>query len=108
MIYDILIVPRHQGHYELPPVSLTYFDTTAKAYKTVTSEPLVLDVAQGAGPGTMTDFSGQQDLQELSRDIRYIKMKYASFSASWAGRFCGSPNCSITNSSERYLCEPSV
>ncbi len=73
MIYDILIVPRHQGHYELPPVSLTYFDTTAKAYKTVSSEPLVLDVAQGAGPGTMTDFSGQQDLQELSRDIRYIK-----------------------------------
>ena len=73
MIYDILIVPRHQGHYELPPVSFTYFDTTAKAYKTVQSEPLVLDVAQGAGPGTMTDFSGQQDLQELSRDIRYIK-----------------------------------
>lgn len=73
MVYDILIVPRHQGHYELPPVSLTYFDTTAKAYKTVSSEPLVLDVAQGAGPGTMTDFSGQQDLQELSRDIRYIK-----------------------------------
>ena len=73
MIYDILIVPRHQGHYELPPVSFTYFDTTAKAYKTVQSEPLVLDVAQGAVPGTMTDFSGQQDLQELSRDIRYIK-----------------------------------
>ena len=73
MIYDILIVPRHQGHYELPPVSLTYFDTTAKAYKTVTSEPLVLDVAKGSGPGAMTDFSGQQDLQELSRDIRYIK-----------------------------------
>ena len=73
MIYDILIVPRHQGHYELPPVSLTYFDTTAKAYKTVTSEPLTLDVAKGSGPGAMTDFSGQQDLQELSRDIRYIK-----------------------------------
>ena len=73
MIYDILIVPRHQGHYELPPVSLTYFDTTAKTYKTVTSEPLVLDVAKGSGPSAMTDFSGQQDLQELSRDIRYIK-----------------------------------
>ena len=73
MIYDILVVPRHQGHYELPPVSLTYFDTAAKAYKTVTSEPLVLDVAKGSGPGAMTDFSGQQDLQELSRDIRYIK-----------------------------------
>ena len=74
MIYDILLVPRHQGHYELPPVSLTYFDTTAKAYKTVSSEPLSLDVAKGAGPGAMSDYSGQQDLQELSRDIRHIKL----------------------------------
>ena len=73
MIYDILIVPRHQGHYDIPPVSLTYFDTTSKTYKTVTSEPLTLDVAKGSGPGAMSDYSGQQDLQELSRDIRYIK-----------------------------------
>ena len=73
MIYDILIVPRHQGHYELPPVSLTYFDTTANVYKTVTCEPLTLDVAKGSGPGAMSDYSEQQDLQELSRDIRYIK-----------------------------------
>ena len=73
MIYDILIVPRHQGHYDIPPVSLTYFDTTSKTYKTVTSEPLTLDVAKGSGPSAMSDYSGQQDLQELSRDIRYIK-----------------------------------
>jgi len=73
MIYDILIVPRHQGHYEIPPVSLTYFDTSSKSYKTVISEPLMLDVAKGSGPGAMSDYSGQQDLQELSRDIRYIK-----------------------------------
>ena len=73
MVYDILIVPRHQGRYEIPPVELIYFDTTAKAYKTVKSEPLILDVAKGSGPGTVSDFSGQQDLQELSRDIRYIK-----------------------------------
>ena len=73
MIYDILIVPRHQGHYEIPPVSLTYFDTATRSYKTVTSEPLTLDVAKGSGPGAMSDYSGQQDLQELSRDIRYIK-----------------------------------
>ena len=73
MIYDILIVPRHQGHYDIPPVSLTYFDTTSKTYKTVTSEPLTLDVAKGSGPSAMSDYSSQQDLQELSRDIRYIK-----------------------------------
>ena len=73
MIYDVLIVPRHQGKYEIPPVELTYFDTSANAYKTIKSEAFTLDVAKGSGAASVSDFSGQ-DLQELSKDIRYIKL----------------------------------
>ena len=73
MIYDVLIVPRHQGKYEIPPVELTYFDTSENAYKTIKSEGFTLDVAKGSGTASVSDFSGQ-DLQELSKDIRYIKL----------------------------------
>ena len=73
MIYDILVVPRHQGKYEIPPVEFTYFDTSENAYKTIKSESFTLDVAKGSGAGTVNDFSGQTDLQELTKDIRYIK-----------------------------------
>lgn len=73
MIYDMLVVPRHQGKYEIPPVEFTYFDTSANAYKTIKSEGFTLDVAKGSGTGSVNDFSGQE-LQELSKDIRYIKM----------------------------------
>lgn len=72
MVYDLLIVPRHQGKYEIPPVEFTYFDTAENAYKTVKSESFTLDVAKGSGAGAVNDFSGQ-DLQELNKDIRYIK-----------------------------------
>ena len=72
MVYDFLIVPRHQGQYEIPPVEFTYFDTAENAYKTVKSESFTLDVAKGSGAGAVNDFSGQ-DLQELNKDIRYIK-----------------------------------
>ena len=72
MVYDLLIVPRHQGKYEIPPVELTYFDTAENAYKTVKSEAFTLDVAKGSGTGAVNDFSGQ-DLQELNKDIRFIK-----------------------------------
>ena len=72
MVYDLLIVPRHQGQYEIPPVEFTYFDTADNAYKTVKSESFTLDVAKGSGAGAVNDFSGQ-DLQELNKDIRYIK-----------------------------------
>ena len=72
-IYDILIVPRHQGQYDIPPVEFTYFDTTTKRYETVKSESFHLDVAKGSGTSSVSDFSGQEDLQELNKDIRYIK-----------------------------------
>ena len=73
MVYDILAVPRHQGKYEIPPVEFTYYDTTAGAYKTVKSEGFTLDVAKGSGSASVSDYSGQEDLRLLNKDIRYIK-----------------------------------
>ena len=72
-IYDFLIVPRHQGKYEIPPVEFTYFDTASGSYKTARSEGFTLDVAKGSGAGTVNDFTDQAGLQELNKDIRYIK-----------------------------------
>ena len=72
-IYDFLIVPRHQGKYEIPPVEFTYFDTTSGSYKTARSESFTLDVAKGSGAEAVNDFTGQAGLQELNKDIRYIK-----------------------------------
>ena len=72
-IYDFLIVPRHQGQYDIPPVEFTYFDTATKRYETVKTETFHLDVAKGSGTTSVSDFSGQEDLEELNKDIRYIK-----------------------------------
>ena len=74
MIYDMLLVPRHQGKYEIPPVEFTYFDTSENAYKTVKTESFTLDVAKGSGASAVNDFSGQSELQELTKDIRHIKL----------------------------------
>ena len=72
-IYDVLIVPRHQGKYDIPPVEFTYFDTSTKRYETVKTEAFHLDVAKGSGASAVSDFSGQNELQELNKDIRFIK-----------------------------------
>ncbi|MBO4719159.1 MAG: BatD family protein [Prevotella sp.] len=73
MIYDILAVPRHQGKYDIPPIEFTYFDTTTKKYETVKTEGFTLNVAKGAGTGSVSDYTGQEDLQLLGKDIRHIK-----------------------------------
>ncbi len=73
MIYDILAVPRHQGKYEIPPIEFTYFNTATKKYETVKSEGFTLNVAKGSGSSSVNDFTGQEDLQLLNKDIRHIK-----------------------------------
>ena len=73
MIYDILAVPRHQGTYDIPPVEFTYYDTQADAYKTIKSEGFTLKVNKGNGDSKVSDFTNQQDVDELNKDIRYIK-----------------------------------
>jgi len=73
MIYDILAVPRHQGKYEIPPVEFTYYNTATHKYETAKSEGFTLQVEKGSGAASVSDFTGQEDLQLLGKDIRYIK-----------------------------------
>ena len=72
MIYDILMVPRHQGKYEVPSVEFTYFDTQTNSYKTLRSQSFTLDVAKGDGSSSVATYTGEE-VKQLNKDIRYIK-----------------------------------
>ena len=73
MIYDILAVPRHQGKYEIPPIAFTFYNTSTHKYETVKTEGFTLEVEKGSGTASVSDFTGQEDLQLLGKDIRHIK-----------------------------------
>ena len=73
MIYDILAVPRHPGKFEIPPIEFVFFNTATRQYETVKSEGFTLNVAKGSGSAKVSDFTGQEDLQLLNKDIRHIK-----------------------------------
>lgn len=76
MIYDILVVPRNQGNYEIPPLELVYFDTNTKSYKTLKTQPLKLTVDKGDGKsGGVIDYSKSTDndiinIHEVSTELR--------------------------------------
>src|SRR5574344_2679727 len=74
MIYDFLAVPRHQGTFVIPPVTFTYYDTEANAYKTISASGFKLNVSKGSGNSSVSDYTGQEDVQDLNSDIRYIKL----------------------------------
>lgn len=71
MVYDILIVPRHQGKYQLQPAEFVYFDTQSGAYKTLRSQSFTLEVEKGSGNTSSTYAS--EELKLVNKDIRYIK-----------------------------------
>ena len=72
MVYDMLIVPRHQGKYDIPPVEFTYFDIQSNSYKTLRSQPFTLNVAKGDGSSSVSSYSSEE-VKQLNQDIRYIK-----------------------------------
>jgi hypothetical protein len=75
MVYDFLAVPRNQGRYTIPSVKMTYYDVTANAYKTIHTQPFVLNVGKGDGNESgVTDFSDMKD-----QDIHPIKLGRCSF-----------------------------
>jgi hypothetical protein len=74
MIYDFLAVPRHQGDFEIPAIEFTYYDPSSKQFKTVSTTPFTLHVDKGDATTTVQNFSNQEDLQLLAKDIRYIKL----------------------------------
>jgi len=71
--WEYVMVPRFAGSHEIKPITLSYFDPRAKAYKTASVAPITLTVEKGAG-----DFSpvlggvSKEDVRLLGQDIRFI------------------------------------
>lgn len=84
MVYDILFVPRQQGHYTIPAIEFVYFDVQTNAYKTLRTKSFSINVAKGTGKNATAVYDDPKD-----NDIHDIKDGEACRSVSGA-RFVGS------------------
>lgn len=84
MVYDILFVPRQQGHYTIPAIEFVYFDVQTNAYKTLRTKSFSINVAKGTGKNATAVYDNPKD-----NDIHDIKHGEASSSVSGV-RFVGS------------------
>lgn len=74
MVYDVMFVPRHQGKFEIPPIEFVYYDTDLNAYKTLRTQVFTVNVEKGEPGSSVNDYTGQSDVEQLNKDIRYIKL----------------------------------
>jgi hypothetical protein len=75
-IFDYLAIPRHPGKYTIPSVEYVVFDLHTHQYKTLRTEPILLEVEKGSGDSrqALADFTQKEDLKMLNQDIHYIKL----------------------------------
>lgn len=89
---EYLIIPRHEGEYEIPAFTFSYFDLGKKQYISKTAGPYTIQVGKGSGNSASVS-SGPTEKSEfrmIGNDIRYIKIQEPNFNQG-LNSFYGSP-----------------
>ncbi len=72
--FQYLLIPRHEGKYDLGSLTFSYFDPESNSYKQLKSGDLKFDVAPGTTGGAATvGVPMKTDVKQLGTDIRYIR-----------------------------------
>jgi hypothetical protein len=79
--YEYLLIPRHEGEYEIPGMTFSYFDPEKRTYQSFSSSVFRLKVEKGKGsrPAAITTLPSGAELQVMAQDIRYIKTGRIAF-----------------------------
>jgi hypothetical protein len=61
------IVPQYKGNYQIKPITFSYFDLASKSYKTITSQPITVEVLDGPNFATAKTKSFDKQKKEIAR-----------------------------------------
>lgn len=84
--FEYPFIPRSHGHFEFGPVEYSFYDVSNSKYVSLSSGPVVVDVAKGnesasTQAGTqLQSGSLRKDVKSLGSDIRFIRTRKAGFS----------------------------
>lgn len=76
--WEIVLVPKDEGDYQIAPLRLAYFDTNEGRYRTLETKPMHVTVVKGTGAGSVASSASedqpvqQQDIQILGKDLAHI------------------------------------
>lgn len=81
-VIEYMAIPRYAGDFDIPPVSLSFFDPKSGTYKTLASSSFKLHVDKGVGGSNapvVSNFNNKENVKYLGRDIRYLKIDNVRF-----------------------------
>lgn len=76
--FELLIIPRVSGSFEIPPMQLTFFNPKKKTYQTASSPSYNITVEQGSAEYTGGGSGlSKEEIKLLGQDIRFIKTDFS-------------------------------
>jgi len=72
------IIPQFKGNYQIKPMRFSYFDLSTYSYKTITSQPITINVLDGpsvAASGKTNPNEVAKTKLEVAKSFAYIKQK---------------------------------
>lgn len=86
--FDYTFVPRNAGHYEIPALTFTYYDTGKRSYETLRTVPVSFDVQPDDRPAADVEAERelrQSDIAPLRRDkARLFSEENPSWWGTWS------------------------
>ncbi len=82
---EYLVIPRYAGNFTIDPLTFTYFDYKEGSFKTITSQPITIEVEKSDKTdeytgGTYSPASvNREDVKFVGKDIRFIKTGKTNF-----------------------------
>ena len=72
--FDYLLVPEAPGKFRIPPISIVYFDTQSKTYRTIKSDEIILDVKKSKDYVEKNyNTHNSKVAEQIDNDIRFLK-----------------------------------
>ncbi len=71
--FEFVVIPRSSRTFEIPPPGLSYFDPVARTYVTKSGASHSITVDPGSGGYSATSGLSREEVELISKDIRYIK-----------------------------------
>lgn len=85
-----VIVPQYKGTYTIESMEFSYFDIASKTYKTITSDPITIEVTEGPelptnAPKTdkTTNIKNKQEIQPLDKNIEWFNGNFVTQNTSY-------------------------
>ncbi|MFA6597806.1 MAG: BatD family protein [Ignavibacteriaceae bacterium] len=76
--FELLVIPRVAGSFEIPAMHFTFFNPKKRAYQTVSSPSYPITVEQGSAEYTGGGNGlSKEEIKILGQDIRYIKTNFS-------------------------------